>query len=113
MHIFRALRRPEYFFRPVQIWRRLRRNAILKRNRIQLPWGLPVEVDPVSYVGQDIRNLGVFECIVPEAIVRLLDRAETAIDIGANIGQNTSIMALAAGPAGLTVGFEPGPVSLE
>jgi FkbM family methyltransferase len=111
MRIFRIFQRPEYFFRPVQIWRRLRRNTIRKRDQIQLAWGLPVELDLTAYVGGDIWNVGVFDRIVPEAILRLLDRGEYAIDIGANIGQNTSAMALAAGPEGMTVGFEPGPES--
>jgi len=111
MRIFRIFQRPEYFFRPVQIWRRLLRNTLRKRNRIQLAWGLPVELELTAYVGEDIANVGVFDRIVPEAILRLLDRGETAIDIGANIGQNLSIMALAAGPAGMTIGFEPGPES--
>lgn len=78
---------------------------------MQLSWGLPIELDLLSPVGRDIVNIGVYDRIVPEAILRLLDGGEIAIDIGANIGQNTSMMALAAGPEGVTFGFEPGPES--
>jgi FkbM family methyltransferase len=109
--ILRLFQRPEYFFRPVQVLRRLRRETILQRNGVKLSWGLPIELDPISHVGGDVLNLGVYDRVVPEAILRLLDGGETAIDVGANIGQNTSAMALAAGPAGMTIGFEPGPES--
>jgi FkbM family methyltransferase len=60
-------------------------------------------------MGRDIINLGVFDKIVPEAICRLLDPGESAVDAGANIGQNTSMMALAAGPSGEVHSVEPHP----
>jgi len=68
-----------------------------------------VEVDPAACVGVDVINLGVHDRVVPEAIWRLLDPDELAYDIGANIGQNASIMALRLGPQGRVVAFEPGP----
>jgi predicted KAP-like P-loop ATPase len=72
---------------------------------------LPVEIDPISHVGEDILNLGVYDRVVAEAIFRLLDPSEQAIDVGANIGQNVSIMALVAGRRGRVVAFEPGAIS--
>jgi FkbM family methyltransferase len=45
--------------------------------------------------------------IVTEAISRLLDRGEVAVDAGANIGYMTSPMALRVGPPGLVLAFEP------
>ena len=109
MRPFRALGRPEYILRPVQIWRRLRRNSLCARSAVQLAWGLPVEVYPHSHVGIDVLNLGVHDRVVPEAICRLLDPGEEAFDIGANVGQNVSIMALFLGSRGRAVAFEPGP----
>jgi FkbM family methyltransferase len=70
-----------------------------------------VEVDPKSHVGLDITNIGLHDRVVAEAICRLLDPGEAAFDIGANIGQNASIMALVAGPRGRVVAFEPGPTA--
>src|SRR5258708_3175620 len=55
---------------------------------------LPVEFDRRSPVGVDILNLGVYDRVVPEAIYRLSDAGEIALDIGANIRQNASMMAL-------------------
>lgn len=111
MRPFKAIRRPEYLFNPRQIWRRLWRHSLCEGNAIQLAWGLPVEVDPISGVGLDIINIGVSDRVVAEAIWRLLDPGGTAFDIGANIGQNASIMALVVGPRGRVVAFEPGPTA--
>jgi FkbM family methyltransferase len=103
----RLLQRPEYCFRPRQVWRRLRRKSLVARNAVELTSGLPVELDLSSHVGFDVINLGVHDTLVPEAICRLLDAGENAIDVGANIGQNTAAMALAAGARGEVTAFEP------
>jgi len=109
INTFRALRRPEYYFRPSLLWRRIRRDSLCARNAVQLAWGLPIEVDAKAWIGIDIIKIGTHDRVVPEAIWRLLDSGEQAIDIGANIGQNASIMALKSGPQGHVTAFEPGP----
>jgi FkbM family methyltransferase len=106
--LFQFMQRPEYFFRPSQAWRRLRRDSLFARNEVRLAWGLPVEVYLASHIGHDIWNYGTHDRIVPEAICRLIDPGEQAIDIGANLGQNASMMALAAGRFGRVTAFEPG-----
>jgi FkbM family methyltransferase len=111
--LFEAIQRPEYLYRPTQIWRRLRKNSVYARKAVQLAWGLPIEIGPVSHVGVDVLNLGVHDRVVAEAICRLLDPGEDAIDIGANIGQNTSMMALVAGSRGRVIAFEPSPISWD
>src|SRR5580693_4297831 len=111
MRLWEGIRRPEYLYHPRQIWRRLRRRSLCARNAVQLAWGLPVELDPQSHVGLDIINIGVYDKVVAEAICRLSDPEEVAFDVGANIGQNASIMALAVGPRGRVVAFEPGPTA--
>jgi FkbM family methyltransferase len=111
VRLWEAIRRPEYLYHPWQIWRRLRRRSLCTRNAVQLAWGLPVELDPKSHVGLDIVNIGVSDKVVAEAICRLSDPEEVAFDIGANIGQNASIMALMVGPRGRVVAFEPGPTA--
>jgi len=111
--LLRALRRPEYFFHPQQLWRRARRRSILARNAVRLAWGLPVELNPDEHLGVDVINVGVHDIVVPEAIWRLLDPGELAYDIGANIGQNASIMALRLGREGHVAAFEPGTEALR
>jgi FkbM family methyltransferase len=106
--LIRGIQRAEYFWRPSQTWRRFRRKSLLARNEVKLAWGLPVAIDPSGYVGVDILNLGVYDRVVPEAICRLLDPGDLAFDVGANIGQNVSIMALVLGEQGRAIAFEPG-----
>jgi FkbM family methyltransferase len=109
MNLLQAFRRPEYFFNPRQLVRRLRKAHLAETDQVRLVWGLPVRTQPGCCVTVDILNLGVYDLIVPETIVRLLDPGEIAVDVGANIGQNTSIMACAVGPAGHVTAFEPHP----
>jgi FkbM family methyltransferase len=106
----RALTRPEYLYRPAQLWRRLRRQRVLARGHVRLAWGLPIQIETAGHVSMDILNLGVFDRIVPETICRLLEPGERAIDVGAHVGQNTSIMAVIAGPQGRVLAFEPHPL---
>ncbi len=109
--LFNLLKRPEYLFRPSQIGVRLKRfsKAPGPRETVTLPWGAPVAVHLNAPVGNEIIWHGIVDKIVPESIARLLDTGETGIDIGANIGQNCSIMAAVSGPNGVIDAFEPHP----
>jgi FkbM family methyltransferase len=59
--------------------------------------------------GHAIVCLGVHELPVCEVTSRLLDPDDFAIDIGANIGQVASLMALRVGVRGMVMAFEPHP----
>ncbi len=111
MNPLTIFRRPEYLFRPSQVLRRLSRfgRDVPAEANIRLPWYATVRVRTRENVGSDIYHYGVFDPIVPEAIWRLLDKGETAIDVGANIGQNTSVMAYRAGKTGFVLAFEAHP----
>jgi FkbM family methyltransferase len=80
---------------------------------VMLPWGLPLSIRPGESIGSWIWRLGVLELNVSETIYRLLDRGEIAIDVGANIGHMTSIMALRVGPTGKVLSFEPHPLTFN
>lgn len=105
--------KPEYFFRPGQMFRRLARigRPVPPQAVVRLPWGAVVQVHTDENVGSDIYHYGIFDKIVPEAIWRLLDPGETAFDVGANIGQNSSIMACRVGLQGVVHAFEPHPIT--
>jgi FkbM family methyltransferase len=111
MNVLNYFRKPEYVFRPRQVFRRIRRcwKPMGAIETIRLPWGADVHVHTNENIGRDIYYYGVFDLVVPETISRLLDRGENAIDVGANIGQNCSLMAVRAGPGGKVVAFEPHP----
>ena len=108
-----AIRRPEYLWRPSQILRRLRKGSLCASKALQFSWGLPVDLDHTSHIGVDVINIGLHDRVVPESICRLLDPGESAYDIGANVGQNASIMALTSGSHGHVIAFEPSPVAWD
>lgn len=108
----RFFSRREYFFRPGQAWRRVRRGLHgppPEVAEVELPWGARLRIHPHETIGSVIWYYGVFDLIVAEAITRLLDAGELALDVGANIGQMTSLMRRLAGPHGRVLAFEPHP----
>ncbi len=109
MRPWRVFRQPEYFFRPRQILPRVKRLLGYEPALAELAWGLPIHVVDDGHISNDILNHGVFDRVVSEALVRLLEEGELAMDVGGNVGQYASIMALRSGPSGRVVVFEPHP----
>lgn len=112
MNPLKLLTLPQYLFRPRQVFVRLQR-AISRPPpefaRVELPWGDSITVRPREIIGAVIWYYGVFDLIVTEAICRLLDPSELALDIGANNGQMSSLMRRCAGPRGKVIAIEPHP----
>jgi FkbM family methyltransferase len=108
---FKAIIKPEYLFRPRQVLTRLSRIGKQPRaiEEVTLPWGAVISVHTNENIGGEIYWYGIFDKIVPETITRLLDRGEFAIEVGANIGQNCSLMAARSGSRGRVLAFEPHP----
>lgn len=104
-------RRPEYFFRPSQALHRLRRwlRPPGEIETVRLPWGTRIQVHTGETIGAGIYSYGIFDLPVCEAIARLLDPGETAADIGANIGQMSTLMRHRATATGRVIAFEPNP----
>jgi FkbM family methyltransferase len=75
----------------------------------QLPWGWPIQVDPTDSIGNALLRLGVYDLAVSEVLWRLTDEAETTLDIGANLGYMTALLAKRVGSRGLVLCFEPEP----
>lgn len=106
--------KPYYLFRPSQILRRLvspfsPRLGPGGMSRIRLPWGLPLLVHPQEQIGRCIVRRGLFDLTVSESAFRLTDPGDLAVDVGANIGYMTSLLARAVGPTGRVMAFEPHP----
>ena len=113
MNVLKPLTNPAYFFRPRQIMHRFKR-ALRPRplgqfETVTLPWGAPLRVRPDEVIGSNIWCYGIFDLVVCEAISRLLDHSEVAVDIGANIGLMTNLMRCRAGKDGRVIAFEPHP----
>lgn len=105
-------RKAEYIFRPSQLGRRLRRALLSKIPEVAeetLPWGLRLRYHPGESIGASIWRMGVYDLPVTEAIWRLADAGETVLDVGANIGYMTSVLAARVGAKGRVIAFEPHP----
>ena len=106
----RAIAKPHYVFRPSQLVRRLvwkARRGSAERVTVRLPWGMPIRCFAHDSIGLTIQQHGVFELTVAEALWRLADPGETALDIGANVGQMTAVLAYRVGHRGRVLAFEP------
>ncbi len=102
---------PEYVFQPAQAFRRFGR-SLAPRDRpyaVDLPWGLTLSLASRDLIARAILRKNVYDLALSESVWRLLDPGELALDVGANIGYVTSIMAARVGPTGAVVAFEPHP----
>ena len=113
MNLLKPLTTPAYLFRPRQMVHRLKRALgrlpLPHFETVALPWGAQLRVRPAEVIGINIWCYGIFDLVVCETICRLLDPSEVAVDIGANIGQMTSLMRYRAGKGGRVLAFEPHP----
>lgn len=112
MFAAQRLLKPHYLFRPRQALRRLAqsfRKPPAEPALARLPWGLPLYVDPCENVGRSVWQLGLHDLAVCEILWRLTSPGDLVIDVGANLGQMTGLLALRAGPTGRVLAFEPHP----
>ena len=112
MRLLCYLNKPEYLFRPQQILARLvydRKYHSQNFVEVDLPWKLMLRVHPREVIGASVLKLGIYDLTVSETIWRLLEPGGCALDVGANIGHMSSIMAAKAGEDGTVHLFEPHP----
>jgi FkbM family methyltransferase len=111
MNLVARINKPEYLYQPGQFLLRLTRAIRRAPDEVSvaLPWGLRMRVDPSEDHGRSLYHFGIYDLILSEAIWRLLDSGERAIDIGSNIGYVTGLMAARLGPQGDVLAFEPHP----
>jgi FkbM family methyltransferase len=109
----RILNKPHYLYRPRQAIRRLgyRPGAWSPAQTavVTLPWGAALECWPADALGSAILRTGIYDLLTTEALFRLTDPGDVAVDVGANVGHMTSALAHAAGRPGRVVAFEPHP----
>ena len=99
------LTNPAYAFRPSQVVRRVRRPQS-GETAVRLPWGDLVEVSANEAIGSVLTRTGVHELATTEVIWRLAESTDLTLDVGANIGYFTSLLACRAGAVRA---FEPHP----
>lgn len=108
----RQVLKPEYLWRPSQVLRRLAFRPSGQITSLSLPWHCTISACSAEAIGRSIATQGVYDLPLTEAIVRLADPGDTALDLGANIGYCTLVLALSVGPLGRVVCFEPNPALL-
>jgi FkbM family methyltransferase len=107
-----SLLKPHYLFRPSQAVRRLLqalRGTNPESAQVRLPWGLQFRIDPRESIGSAVWRLGLYDLAVSETLWRLTTPGDLTVDVGANLGHMTGILALRAGPTGRVLAFEPHP----
>lgn len=64
---------------------------------------------PAEHLGRCLWTTGVYDLAVSEVMFRLVQRGDIVFDAGANIGYMTLLAAVAAGPQGRVISWEPNP----
>jgi FkbM family methyltransferase len=113
MRIPERFNKPEYLFQPARLMRRIRGVAGDPAKPVRLPWGHALRIHPGDGISNAILASGVYDLALSEAIWRLLDPGERALDAGANLGYVTSLMAARTGPRGHVDSFEPHPALFQ
>ena len=106
----RALK-PEYFYRPSQILRRLGYSVGFAKNKSSemTPWRLRIAFAPGELHGRAMLTHGLSDLRTCEMISRIVRAGDCVVDISANIGIMTSLMAKRACVSGSVFAFEPHP----
>lgn len=106
-----ALLKPEYVYQPGQLIRRLRApsRTDARPRLVRIPGGAAMLVSPADDIGTAVLHLGVFDLVVTEALFRLCDPGDAAVDVGANIGYMTGVLGALVGASGVVHSFEPHP----
>ena len=108
----RALLQPYYIHRPSQLLKRIWREWLLSSHAPQtatLPWGSPLQINPVEHIGRSVWLHGIHGIAVCEILWRLARPGMNVIDAGANIGIMTSLLAHRTATEGRVYAFEPHP----
>jgi FkbM family methyltransferase len=103
------LTKPEYIWHPKQIVKRLRFVPSAELSDLPLPWGQTILARTSDIIGRAIATHGIYDLAVTEAIWRLTEPGDVALDIGGNIGYTALLLSLKAGSTGKVTVFEPNP----
>lgn len=106
--MIRSILKPEYLFRPKQLFKRLFEPKQDGFVTVCLPWGRDLRVSSNDNIGRQIVALGLYDLALTETLWRLCESGETALDVGANIGYTVYVMAERV-KNGIVHAFEPHP----
>ncbi len=75
--------------------------------------GFPLWVDPHSPLGRQLRLGLEYEGEVVRFLLKRVNRGDVVVDVGANVGYFTILLARLVGSTGKVVSFEPDPLNFE
>jgi FkbM family methyltransferase len=81
--------------------------------KARLPWDLEIELNTGESIGWSIYTRALYETAVTESLWRLARVGDLVVDVGANIGYMTSILAVKVGASGKIYSFEPHPAIFQ
>jgi FkbM family methyltransferase len=104
--------RPEYFFQPKYIFKKFFKNS---RNNVEVTMhkkfksvlGFELIAPSSDPIGLSLESYGVYDLAVTETIERIATKGDMVMDIGANIGYTTSLLAKKVGATGKVFSYEP------
>jgi len=110
--------KPEYFYQPKVALQRLlpfKQPETAEFVEKKLPWGMSIRVRPLEEHGQILSTLGVIDLAVTETLWRVTEPGELVVDVGANIGSMTAVLAqrVSASSGGAVWSFEAHPEIFE
>lgn len=116
VHLRNVSKRPQYIVHPTGVVGRLLQQRVIPRwsgrgtlRTVPVGWGVHLTVFPGETIGYSIVHTGVFDLPVSEALYRLAEPGDLAVDVGANVGYMTSILATRVRRFGRVIALEPHP----
>lgn len=111
MNLQRFFYKPEYFFRPRQLFVRLKKGlcSVKRGDQSFQILGGTFQVKESETIGKALLHFGVYDLALTEVLWRLLETGNRVADIGANIGYFSLIMGHRVGAYGRVYCFEPHP----
>jgi FkbM family methyltransferase len=107
----RILYKPEYFYRPANLVKKIFSlfRPKSKRSLTVEILGQKFVVDPQETIGRALVDFGLYDLALTEAIWRLTKTGDRVVDVGANIGYFSLVMGYRVGSYGMVHCFEPHP----
>jgi len=104
--------KPWYVYKPSNIIRRLfsRKPHARSLEKVQMAWGGQLEFDIAGSIGWGAKTTGVVDLALSEVVCNLVREGDSVLDVGANVGGITYLLARLVGKKGTVDAFEPHPV---
>jgi len=104
--------KPWYLYRPSNIVRRLfiKKPQEKRLEYIKMAWGGQLEFDVAGSIGWGAKTTGVVDLALSEVACHIVRKSDSVLDVGANVGGITYLLARLVGLEGTVDAFEPHPI---